>query len=99
MALSCLVGKPAPKEMLIDLNRLEQAYVAGRPGGLGSVDIGGTSTGKTRSARSWLCVTISAIRLRRSSHVVPITGVPGTRLNIGLHGSDARSKFIVLTEL
>jgi phosphoglucomutase len=31
MALSPLAGKPAPKEMLVDLNRLEQAYVAGRP--------------------------------------------------------------------
>src|SRR3954469_11100349 len=31
MALSPLAGKPAPKEMLVDLNRLEQAYFAGRP--------------------------------------------------------------------
>ena len=31
MALSPLAGKPAPKEMLVDLNRLEQAYVGGRP--------------------------------------------------------------------
>jgi phosphoglucomutase len=31
MALSPLAGKPAPKEMLVDLHRLEQAYFAGRP--------------------------------------------------------------------
>jgi phosphoglucomutase len=31
MALSPLAGKPAPKEMLVDLGRLEQAYFAGRP--------------------------------------------------------------------
>ena len=31
MALSPLAGKPAPKEMLVDLDRLEQAYFAGRP--------------------------------------------------------------------
>ena len=31
MALSPLAGKPAPKEMLVDLNRLEHAYFAGRP--------------------------------------------------------------------
>jgi len=31
MALSPLAGQPAPKEMLVDLGRLEQAYVSGRP--------------------------------------------------------------------
>src|SRR5271154_2487512 len=31
MAVSPLAGKPAPKETLVDLNRLEQAYFAGRP--------------------------------------------------------------------
>src|SRR5271170_6053967 len=31
MALSPLAGKPAPKEMLVDLDRLGQAYFAGRP--------------------------------------------------------------------
>ena len=31
MALSPLAGKPAPKEMLVDLDRLEHAYFAGRP--------------------------------------------------------------------
>jgi phosphoglucomutase len=31
MALSPLAGKPASKEMLVDLDRLEQAYFAGRP--------------------------------------------------------------------
>ena len=31
MALSPLAGKPAPKEMLVDLVRLEQLYVAARP--------------------------------------------------------------------
>ena len=31
MALSPLAGKPASKEMLVDLGRLEQAYFAGRP--------------------------------------------------------------------
>ena len=31
MALSPLAGKPAPKEMLVDLDRLEREYTAGRP--------------------------------------------------------------------
>jgi phosphoglucomutase len=31
MALSPLAGKPAPKEMLVDLGRLERGYAAGRP--------------------------------------------------------------------
>ena len=31
MALSPLAGKPAPKEMLVDLGRLEQEYFAARP--------------------------------------------------------------------
>jgi phosphoglucomutase len=31
MALSPLAGKPAPREMLVDLPRLEEAYLAGRP--------------------------------------------------------------------
>ena len=31
MALSPLAGKPAPKEMLVDLGRLEREYTAGRP--------------------------------------------------------------------
>jgi len=31
MTISPLAGKPAPKEMLVDLGRLEQAYFAGRP--------------------------------------------------------------------
>jgi phosphoglucomutase len=31
MALSPLAGKPAPREMLVDLPHLEEAYLAGRP--------------------------------------------------------------------
>src|SRR5262249_57983565 len=31
MAISPLAGRPAPKEMLVDLNRLEREYVERRP--------------------------------------------------------------------
>jgi len=31
MTISALAGKPAPKEILVDLTRLEQEYYAGQP--------------------------------------------------------------------
>jgi hypothetical protein len=31
MTISALAGKPAPKEILVDLTRLEREYYAGQP--------------------------------------------------------------------